>query len=173
MKKLLSLFAFAAAASFGTASVYFHATVDIDSMDLFGDSDNVVHMVDLGGGSAVMLNTVSWDVLLYADSPSYLSEIAVAITDTGLSGYSLTPGVGDNFPGSDGYVGGPVAIPLVLADGFLRLEFFEWYDDFIDDWYGIWEEGGLTFDYTVVPEPASMIALGSGAVALMARRRRK
>lgn len=67
----------------------------------------------------------------------------------------------------------PKVLGLVLPDGFLRLEFFEWYDDYIDDWDGVWEDGGLTFDYTVVPEPASMIALGTGAVALVARRRRK
>ncbi|HQU19142.1 MAG: PEP-CTERM sorting domain-containing protein [Fimbriimonadaceae bacterium] len=173
MKKLLGLLAVTSAASFGTAAVYFHATVGIDSMDEYGDPDNVVHLVDLGGGNPVTVNSVAWDVDLFADSPSYLSEISVAIMHTGLSGFTLTPGTGDNFPGSDTYTGGPDALGLVLPDGFLRLEFFEWYDDYIDDWDGVWEDGGLTFDYTVVPEPASMIALGAGFAAVMARRRRK
>ncbi|RIK01102.1 MAG: hypothetical protein DCC46_03160 [Armatimonadetes bacterium] len=159
MKKLLGLLAVTSAASFGTAAVYFHATVGIDSMDEYGDPDNVVHLVDLGGGNPVTVNSVAWDVDLFADSPSYLSEISVAIMHTGLSGFTLTPGTGDNFPGSDTYTGGPDALGLVLPDGFLRL--------------GVWEDGGLTFDYTVVPEPASMIALGAGFAAVMARRRRK
>jgi hypothetical protein len=78
-------------------------------------------------------------VQLTATSPSWLSEIAVLITNVNGEGYILRPGAGDTFGGTQSYSSGGLndlcgvygLPPLELPDGNLYLEFFETYDDFL------------------------------------------
>jgi len=161
---------------------------DILSFDGVGDADNEVYFLDLGAGAHI--TGIGWDVDLFADSPSWLSELAVQFSPTDLTNWvSLTPGIGDDFSGSGSYSSGGVVDLIGLGydfylgdDGLLRLEFFEQFDDYADDWDGIWESGFLTIDYdggTVppppgVPEPASWaMMIGGFALAGATLRRRR
>jgi len=161
---------------------------DILSFDSVGDADNEVYFLDLGTGAHI--TGIGWDVDLFADSPSWLSELAVQFSPTDLTNWvSLTPGIGDDFSGSGSYSSGGVVDLIGLGydfylgdDGLLRLEFFEQFDDYADDWDGIWESGFLTIDYdggTVppppgVPEPASWaMMIGGFALAGATLRRRR
>jgi hypothetical protein len=153
------------------------------SMDPYGDPDNLVAMADMDtyfpGYSNFKVVGIGWDVDLYADSPSWLSELVIASEDsTQTNGVFLTPGIGDDFSGSGTYSSGGVLDLVSLAldfnlnpDNVLRLELFEGFDDYPNDWDGIWTSGSVTYRMEAVPEPASIVAVAAG-LALVARRRR-
>lgn len=153
----------------------------IFSFDPLGDPLNEVRDLQVGAGARVV--GIGWDVTLFADTPSWLSEMVVGFSSTSTLWVTLTPGIGDDFPGTESYSSGGVVDLVGLgldfnvdADGVLRMEFFESFDDFQDDWDGIWESGALTIrveDEHVVPEPSVylMLLLGLAGVAGSARRR--
>jgi hypothetical protein len=167
-------------------------TVDvsnIDSMDEYGSPLNTVLGLQVGANSTI--TSVSYAFSLYADAPSFLSEIMVAFENSDQTdGVFFTPGAGDDLPGSASYSGAASLIDLGLAfqvgaDGILRLEFFEGYDDFAGQWDGFWESGFFTFGYETVdvvdpepapvPEPASALLLAAGLASMryVGRRRNK
>ena len=167
------------AASMSTVVTFFPTSM-IFSNDVLGHPSNVVEFISLAPGAKV--TGIGWDVELFADSPSYLSEMIVAIGSTSaVYNLFLTPGVLDDFPGIQTYSSGGIVdlVGLGLSfdvdtDGQLRLEFFEDFDDYFEDWDGIWVSGGLTFQYAVIPEAGTwaMMIAGFGLVGFAARRRR-
>jgi len=163
----------------GSALVSSFLNVDVTgifSYDPYGDVLNVVQNYNIGANSHVI--GIGWDVDLFADSPSWLSELTVAFEDSAqLGGVFLAPGAGDDFSGSASYSSGGVLDLVGLAldfnvgpDGILRLEFFEGFDDFANDWDGIWDAGTLTVEY-VVPAPGAMALFGAGGLVALRRRR--
>jgi hypothetical protein len=152
------------------------------SFDPIGDPLNQVFSISLAPGASVI--GLGWDVTLFADPPSWLSESVVSFGSTS-SPYilDLTVGIGDDFPGTESYTSGGILnlVDLGLsfsvdADGLLRLEFWESFDDFPDDWDNRWESGVLSIQWStgVIPEPATwaMMIAGFGLVGVAARRRR-
>jgi hypothetical protein len=125
------------------------------SNDSAGASCNVRVTIQSPGGKT-HFSGIGWDVQLTAYSPSWLSEIAVLITNVNGEGYILRPGAGDTFGGTQSYSSGGLndlcgvygLPPLELPDGYLYLEFFETYNDFPNCGQdGNWDSGTLTFAF--------------------------
>jgi len=163
-------------------------TVDvggIESIDEYASPFNTVLGLQVGANSTI--TSVSYAFTLYADIPSYLSEMMIAFENSDQSdGVFFTPGLGDDFPGTASYSGSANLTDLGLdfqvgADGILRLEFFEGYDDYFTEWDGIWETGFFTFGYDTVdvvdpapvPEPASILLLAAGLATMRYTSRRR
>jgi len=153
----------------------------IFSIDPFGSPINEVFFLDIGAGSEV--TGLSWNLTFFADTPSWLSEGIIALTDAAVTtGVFFTPGIGDDFPGTGTYAGMADYTDLGLNffvgnDGLLRLEFWESFDDFPNEWDGIWQSGSFTVQYNqmnVVPEPATwgLMIAGFGVIGVTARRRK-
>ncbi len=135
------------------------ATIDVSntpSYDGFGAACNVRVVVPVPGGKN-QWSGVGWRVRLSAFSPSYLSEIAVAVTNVNGEGYVIRPGAGDGRAGSGAYSSGGIrelcsfyrVPPIDLPDGNLYLEFFETFDDATGCGQdGNWDSGTLTFAFT-------------------------
>jgi hypothetical protein len=145
----------------------------INSVGGFGDAGNTVLTFNVGANATI--TSIDYNVNITAFTPSWLSEIGLAINDsTGSDGVFFTPGFADDNPGTGSYADFADLTALGLdfqvgADGILRLEFFEAFDDFtgVD---GHWNfgtitfnvEGGTTPPVSDVPEPASILLLGAG-----------
>lgn len=153
----------------------------VRSFDGFGDSSNSVFSYNIGAGATI--TGVTYNVRIRTVGLSWLSEAQIFFTDSAVTtGVFLTPGIGDDFSGTATYA---ESIDLVAeglsfsvgADGLLRLEFAEDYDDYPNVADAIYTTGSLTFTYTpanAVPEPATwaMLVGGFGLVGAGLRRRR-
>ena len=157
-----------------------------ESYGEIGDAGNTVFTFNVGAG--VTITGISYSVNVTAFSPSWMSEIALNFTDSDqLDGVAFTPAFDTDAPGTGSYSDSADLVDLGLsfqvgADGLLRLEFFETFDDF-DGADGIWNSGTITFTTDAVdvpppsgdvPEPATGMLMGAG-LALMgytARRRK-
>ncbi len=182
IRRALGWLVAAAALTGGAAQAAVIVSQSLDVSGIFsneeiGSAQNEVRMLNFGSAGRVI--GVSWDVELFADSPSWLSEMGVDLSGEGGAGLSLFPGFGDDNPGTASYNSGGfmdlVALGLdfaIGADGNLRFEFFERFNDFVGDWDGIWTSGAITVRVDV-PEPATMALTLAALAALGASRRRK
>lgn len=148
---------------------------DVGSHGEIGDPDNVVNLVDVGANATI--TSVAFELVLTAFDPSYLSEMVVAFESSDFAdGVFFTPGFGDDGPGTASYTGYADLVALGLdfqvgADGLLRIEFFESWDDYWGYADGTWS-GSFTFGVDTgsgpspVPEPASVMLLAAGLAAM-------
>lgn len=189
MKKFLAIAALGAVVA-GAQAVTLTGTFDVTgiaSWDEEGSFNNEAFLVDLdaafGDHSNYVLTGIGWDVNITGISPSWQSELVVSFWNTSFTnGLYLTPGFGADAPGTGNFTSGGVVnlVDLGLdvaldSDDTLYMEFFEGFDDVLDQIDGTWNSGNLTlqFEAAPVPEPATMAVLGLGAAALMRRRRNK
>lgn len=158
----------------------------IQSYGELGQPENPVYTFDVGANATV--TSVSYNVNLTAFTPSWLSEVGLAISDSAQSdGVALTPGFGVDESGTGTYAAFADLVAQDLSfsvgdDGILRLEFYEGFDDENVSPDGIWNFGTVTFNFAGdavdpgadVPEPATGLLLGAGLAAMgyAARRRR-
>jgi len=189
MKKMIgyALFAAAAVAAAAPASAA-ELIVDVagaQSFAAFGAAGNTVRTFNIGANSRI--TGLAYSVNITAFSPSFLSEAVLAFTgsDTLGDGVFLTPGIDDDNPGTASYADAANLVDLDLdfavgADGLLRLEWFEDFNDSAISPDAIWNSGTITVTYEAldtpgaVPEPATwaMLIGGFGMVGGTLRRRR-
>lgn len=182
---LVGLSFFACASAF--AAPFTFNVAGVQSFGELGDPENQIYEINVGANATIV--SVTYNVNLTTASPGWLSDFGLAFTNAAFTdGVILNPGFGDNGPGTATYADTVDLIAEGLsfsvdADGILRLEFYEDFDDFagVD---GIWNFGTITFNTdadvptvpgTDVPEPATGMLMGAG-LALMgytARRRRR
>jgi len=188
MKRMMSYMLLATAAVVATPASAAELIVNVagaQSFAAFGTAGNTVRTFNIGANSRV--TAVAYNVNITAFSPSYLSEAVVAFTgsDTLGDGVFLTPGIGDDFAGTATYADSANLTDLGLgftvgADGLLRLEWFEDFNDTSVNPDAIWNSGTITFTYeptgveAPIPEPATwaMMIGGFGLMGGSLRRRR-
>lgn len=182
LKKLLVSSLFFASTSLFAAPLVVNLN-GVDSVGEIGDPDNTVLTYDIGANS--LITGISYDFNVTAYSPSWLSELGLAFTNSkGTDGVVFNPGVGLISSGTRTFSDSVDLTEYGLAfnvgaDGILRLEFYEDYDDLFVYPDGRWNFGTITFEYTpeavnAVPEPATALLLGGGAMLMgFAGRRRR
>lgn len=178
MKKVLAGMAgLALSASAASAAVFNINVNQVFSFEGPGDPLNVVQLVNTGIANGQVVS-IGWDVTLFADSPSWLSELTVGFSSLSnpAGGVSVSPGFGDDFAGTASYTSGGLIDLVGLgfdftldADGILRLEFFEGFNDFALDWDGIWISGTLSVE--VIPAPSTAALMGFAGLVASRRRR--
>ena len=149
------------------------------SFDGFGATGNAVYTFNIGAGSHVVGYEYELDLITYG--ASWASEARFTFTDDPISaGVHSSPGFATAAPltttthySSGGYndlTAGPTPLDFFVgANGILRVEFNESYDDVAGAADADWLGGFITFYYDV-PAPGALALLG---LAGLARRRRR
>lgn len=182
LKKALASSLFLASTSLFAAQLT--VSVDgVDSVGMRGSPENSVMTFDIGANSSI--TGVSYTVNMTAFTPSWLSELGLAFTGSqNTGGVEIRPASYYAVAGTASFSDAVDLVQLgqdfnVGADGILRLEFFESFNDSRISPDGRWNFGDITFEYTpetvnAVPEPATALLLGGGAMLMgvVGRRRR-
>lgn len=132
----------------------------------------------LGGneGDPVIVHGFTWNAMVEAYAPSLIEHLGFAISDDAVSRLigvrPAAPGSGVySFAGSVDFTDVGLA-DLLLPNGVLRIEFFDVIDD-LPGADGRWMAGTglfISFDVTLVPAPATLLAPCAGLLALGRRR---
>ena len=166
-------------------------TVDVTGVQSYGelgDAGNTVLTYNVGANATI--TSIGYNFNLTAFAPSYLSEIALAFTDSAQSnGVYFNPGIEDEDAGTASYADFADLTALDLqfqvgSDGILRLEFYEDLDDILAGADAQWNFGTITFGIEAadvpddpstpgeVPEPATALLVGAGMAMIGYGRRR-
>ncbi len=154
----------------------------IASFDGYGSAGNTVLSNVLPANAHII--GIGWVTTQTATAPSWLSEMVVSFESTSTFAVQLTPAVGDDFPGTSNYTSGGIVdlVGLALdfnldADGLLKMQFFESFNDFANAVDGRWDAGTISIRYefngTSVPEPATLALVVFALAGVAAGRRRR
>jgi hypothetical protein len=146
----------------------------VPSVGEIGDPANTRLSFELQPGGDI--SYIGWDVSLSTVGTSWLSDMAVTLTNSAGEGVTLTVADTDA-PGSASFAGALWLPELDLgfslgADGMLHIEFHEVLDDFAGA-DGNWNAGMLVV--SSVPEPGTygLMAMGAALLAASVRNRRR
>jgi hypothetical protein len=161
------------AAAAVTAQAGYTVTVDvagISSNDVLGSAAN--ELLSINAGAQAQLVGVSWNVDLFADSPSWLSELSVSFNGGRLD---LAPGFADTNSGSGSYMDFSDLAALGLDfnlgnSGMLSLEFYEAFDD-LTGADGVWRSGQIILH--LIPEPSTYALVALGLLGVATRRQQR
>lgn len=181
LARALAVATLCAAVHVGTAQAN-PASVIVDvsgiaDMDERGAESNIVREIFIGAGATI--ESLTWDLNLTSNDPSYLSEMQLTFSDSLGNGVTFTPGGGDDFSGTSSYAGFQdlrvLGQHFLLGnDGLLRLEFHDAYKDLaFDEAEGLWNSGTLTFGVSAVPEPHAFALMLSGLLLMVGVARRR
>jgi len=160
----------------------------IESWDLLDDADNIIVDVNIGQGNAV--TGISWDVGIATVGMSWLSEATFLISNSSGSAdpnaIGVNPGAGEDASGDMQFSSGGVVdfatngLPNIAAgaDGIIRLQFFESFDDNLDAIDANWSNAvspvvaaglGITVGQVLppVPQVPTLSLFGMLALALV------
>lgn len=165
-----------AASDRNTGELILFDVTGIESRDGRGAPINEVRHMNIGSGNSIL--GYGWAVEMTAFSPSWRSEMRIRISDsTAIGGLDLvvgSEGSGPSIEASLNYIKfANYNLPNItaLADGLIRLEFFESYDDHPAAPDGVWNSGHLQLLATI-PAPASAGLLGLVGMNRLTRPRR-
>lgn len=180
---------YADAQQVGSAPAGALATITIDlsganSWDSSGAAVNERYDQNLLANAHIV--GLGFDVSITTSSNgSWYSEAVIAFENTAqTAGVFLTPGIGDDFNGSTALSyssGGIIDLATVLpstpldffldADGVLRVELFEGFDDVAGDIDAFYGAGSTVQVQYVIPAPGALAVLGMGGLVAGRRRR--
>lgn len=147
------------------------------SFDEMGASANAVITRQIAADA--LISGFEWNVSLSAYGESWLQDMSLRISNSAGVGVTLVLDSAQQ-AGTQHYAGSADLSELGLdfrvgADGLLRLEFFESYDDAVGLADGQWNSGTLSFSgvTAAVPEPASYGLLGLGLLVIGGAARRR
>ncbi|MBC8065909.1 MAG: PEP-CTERM sorting domain-containing protein [Chlorobia bacterium] len=157
------------------------------SVDGLYDPDNTDVSFDmtavLPGYQNFSITGIQWDdIVIETIGNSWLSDVVISFEATSAETtvanfYDSNPGTGDDASGTGSYSSGgllPASVDLD-PDNMLRIHIWEIFDDVAGAADATVVSGiyTLQFEATPVPEPATLVALGIGAAALVRRRKKK
>jgi hypothetical protein len=136
--------------------------IDVSGIESFAGAGSPLNTVlEILAQPNIQVTGIGWSVTIEALGGSWLSEAAIAFGNSAEPFVNLTPGAGNNGSGIGTFDSGGI-VDLVdlglqfdlLADGILRLEFFETFVDFPDAPDAIWVEGTITVQLSANATPA-------------------
>lgn len=126
-----------------------------------------------------LINALSFNLALTTVGESWQSEATIALLSSSGSGFVFSPGAGVDAPGTGTFSRTVLLSDLgqafnVGADGLLRVEFYESFDDVTGAADANWTAGSITLaNVGVVPEPGSYGLMALGLLAVVGSVRRK
>ena len=145
-------------------------------------NNNTVMLFDIGAFSQV--TALAYNVSVAAVGYSYQQDLMFSLSDSAggsrlgvRPAYAAGPGSG-TYTGARDLLAAPTFNLYTGADGLLRIEFSDEYDDIRNGVDGRWQSGTITLTYnpvtSAVPEPAAwaMMIAGFGIVGATLRRRK-
>jgi len=160
--------------------LYEELVIDVSGLGFTGELgdplNTVIESTDFPVAEYMRVAAVRWDVNISTMPFSWLSEASLWFSVESGNGFSLSPGAGDDFFGSNSYSSGWVELSdfgvsmWVGSDSMIRMELYEAFDDVagIDAFFGTGSTVTLGLQ---IPSPGGVGVLMLGGLVGVRRRR--